>query len=428
MEALALREPESPVIDHAGCKGSMRLKSILALGLVARLGMVWLVLTRFPRNWLYHEAPDLGFLAQSLRNGAGLSSPFGGSTGPSALVAPGYPTIIAIVFRAFGSYSVASAAAVMVLQTIFAILTIAVLMHVARRLFGVRAAELAGLIWAVSMPLLWLPTIFWDTSLSALLVIAMVALALRSVDRQGEDWLLIGAFSGMVMLMNPSLLLAIVTIFGWAAYQNRSHSRFPPFVGFLVLLAILGPWPIRNARLLHAFVPFRSSFGYELWQGNRAGADGIFDDSLYPPKNKQEFADYASNGEIAYMHEKSALAENYIRAHPREFVRVTLKRAARFWAGTGARENSGVVIVHVLATSLLGVVGLAILYRRRRPVAMLFIPLLLVFPLPYYITDIKFRYRLELDPILAILSAYTIVQILKLGKTRMARQESFDRL
>jgi 4-amino-4-deoxy-L-arabinose transferase-like glycosyltransferase len=399
----------------------MRLKPIIVLGFAARLGVVCLVLTRFPRNWLYLEAPDLGYLAQSLRNGAGLSSPFGGSTGPSALVAPGYPTIIAIVFRVFGSYSVASAAAVMVLQTIFAILTIVLLMHVARSLFGVQTAELAGLIWAVSMPLLWLPTIFWDTSLSALFVIAMVALALRSVDRPGKNWLLIGAFSGMVMLVNPSLLLAIVTIFGWAAYQNRSHSRFSLVGGFLVLLAILGPWPIRNARLLHAFVPFRSSFGYELWQGNRAGADGIFDDSLYPPKNKQEFADYASNGEIAYMREKSALAENYIRAHPREFVRVTLKRVARFWVGTGARGNSGVVIVHVLTTSLLGVVGLAILYGRRRPVAMLFVPVLLVFPLPYYITDIKFRYRLELDPILAILSAYTIMQILKLGKTGMAR-------
>ena len=60
--------------------------------------------------------------------------------------------------------------------------------------------------WAVSMPLLGLPTIFWDSFLSALLAIAMVALALRSMDRAGKDWLHFGAYSDIAMLLNPSLI------------------------------------------------------------------------------------------------------------------------------------------------------------------------------------------------------------------------------
>jgi hypothetical protein len=45
--------------------------------------------------------------------GQGLSSPFGGSTGPTALPAPGYPALIALFFRIFGSFAVTAAIAVM---------------------------------------------------------------------------------------------------------------------------------------------------------------------------------------------------------------------------------------------------------------------------------------------------------------------------
>jgi len=48
---------------------------------------------------------EIGRIAYSLANGHGFSSPFGGDTGPSAWTAPVYPWIVALAFRAFGSYS-----------------------------------------------------------------------------------------------------------------------------------------------------------------------------------------------------------------------------------------------------------------------------------------------------------------------------------
>ena len=64
---------------------------------------------RFPHNWLYSRGIELGTLAQSLVAGQGLSSPFGGSTGPTALLAPGYPAIIALFFAIFGSFTFTAA-------------------------------------------------------------------------------------------------------------------------------------------------------------------------------------------------------------------------------------------------------------------------------------------------------------------------------
>ena len=183
----------------------------------------------------------------------------------------------------------------------------------------------------------------------------------------------------------------------------------------LVLLAVFAPWPIRNARVLHAFIPLRSNFGYEVWQGNHPGATGLFDRTIEPLRNKQEYSDYAAKGEVVYMRDKGTLARDYIRAHPGEFLRLSAKRVARFWTGAGSAVNSGVVELHAVLTSLLGLSGLAALWRRRRVKdrgrAVLFLLPLLVFPLPYYITHAEFRFRLVLDPLLTILGAYAITRV-----------------
>ena len=158
-------------------------KTILALALVLRLGVVCMVLFRHPQNWLFSNSPDLGFLAHSLSSGHGLCAPFGGSTGPTAFLAPGYPAILGLIFHLFGSYSFTAAAVMLALQTLFAVLTVAVILQSSRRMFGAPTANLAGTFWAVSPPLIWLPAVFWDTGLSALLLLGMVALALRCANQ-----------------------------------------------------------------------------------------------------------------------------------------------------------------------------------------------------------------------------------------------------
>src|SRR5580693_4679178 len=160
---------------------------ILALALLLRSLILWFVIARFPHNWLYSRGIELGTLAQSLVAGQGLSSPFGGSTGPTALLGPGYPAVIALVFRIFGSFTFSSAIAVMVMQVVFSVMTVLLIMHVAQRCFDRRTADLAGVFWAVSLPLLWMPTIFWETCLSTLFMVGMIALALRCEQKPSRS-------------------------------------------------------------------------------------------------------------------------------------------------------------------------------------------------------------------------------------------------
>jgi 4-amino-4-deoxy-L-arabinose transferase-like glycosyltransferase len=384
--------------------------AILALALLARLLVLWFVVERFPHSWLYSRGIELGTLAQSLVAGQGLSSPFGGSTGPTALLAPGYPVVIAVVFRVFGSFTFRAAIAVMVLQVLFSGGTVMLIMVVARRCFDRRTADLAGAFWAVSLPLLWMPTIFWETCLSTLLLVGMIALALRCAEKPSPSlWALMGGYCGMAALVNPALLTALLALLGWAAWQTRTKLRYSPLLGLLVLLVVFAPWPIRNARALGAFIPLRSTVGLELWMGNREGATGFLDESVFPLFNKMEYDKYAAKGEVAYMRDKSALARSYMRAHPANFLRLSGVRVIRFWSGSGTRDGSAFFVLHAVLTTALGAMGMWRLWQRRRfHVASLFLLPLLLFPLPYYITHAEFRYRLVVDPLLAVLAAYAV--------------------
>jgi 4-amino-4-deoxy-L-arabinose transferase-like glycosyltransferase len=384
--------------------------TILVVAIAARLLVLWFAIAHFPHHWLYTRGIELGTLAQSLAAGQGLSSPFGGSTGPTALLTPGYPAIIACFFRIFGSFTSAAAIAVMAAQILFSVATVCMIMRITLRSFGVRAANLAGAFWAVSLPLLWMPTIFWETCLSTLLLVGMVALALHYERRPGSLlWAPMGAYCGVAALVNPALLPALLSILGWAAWQTRKTLRYSPFLGLSLLSLVFAPWPIRNARVLHAFIPLRSTVGFELWVGNRAGATGFLDESQFPIFNKREFNSYVARGEVAYMHDKSTLAKAYIRAHPLVFLRLSALRFFRFWTGTGSKDGSLIFAMHAILTTSLGLIGIRRLLRERcfRLAALFVLPLML-FPLPYYITHAEFRYRLVIDPLLTILAAFAV--------------------
>jgi hypothetical protein len=386
---------------------------VLAVGLLARLAALRNAIQDHPHDWFYSRGIEMGLLASSLLHGLGYSSPFGGSTGPTAFIAPGYPTLVAAVFVVFGTYSFASAVAIMVLQMFVSLLTIWLMMWVARKVLDDGTAKLAGGFWAVSLPVIFIPTIFWETSLSACALVGMIALAVRFQKAMTVwHWVGLGVLCGVIGLINPALLPSLLAILGWLAYQGWKTSRTGLMVGLAALLLVFVAWPIRNAVRFHAFIPLRSTVGFELWMGNRPGATGYLDESLFPMYNKAELASYVAEGEVAYTHGKSLKAKEYILANPGWFAKMSLRRFFRFWTGTGNSAGSIFYAIHAVLTSVLGLIGMVLLWRRgmRSFVVLVALPLLL-FPFPYYITHAEFRYRLNIDPILTIVAAYAVTQL-----------------
>jgi len=406
-------------------KRHLQTGAVLLLALLLRLLVLRVVAVKFPPGWIFTKGIEMGLLAKSVLAGHGLSSPFGPPTGPTAFIAPGYPLLIAGVFRLFGSESVASAMFIVSIQIVLSLVTVWLMMYIARLLFDPSVAIWAGLVWACSPPILWIPTIFWDTSLAICLLTGLVALVLRFRGRISTAvWLFLGAYAAVTALINPAMLPALMAIVGWLAWQQRAAVRTGILFAALAFVVVFSPWPIRNARVFHAFIPLRTTVGFELWMGNRPGATGFLDQSLFPSFNRQELDDYKARGELGYTAHKSDLAKQFILSHPSTFARLTAIRIGRYWLGTGAENGSALFALHAGFTSGFGLLGLWLLFRRKRyDVGILFTLPLLLFPFPYYITHAEFRYRLALDTLLTILAAYAIVTLYRLmdKRSRLAR-------
>jgi hypothetical protein len=79
-----------------------------------------------------------------------------------------------------------------------------------------------------------------------------------------------------------------VELVGWAASRKiPQHAAFAADVSRGLLA-----WPMRNAKVSHAWIPTRTTVGFEVWMRNRLGADGFLDESLFPTYNQKELSSY----------------------------------------------------------------------------------------------------------------------------------------
>lgn len=376
---------------------------ITLFALALRLLVTLVVAKTTPAQWLFSQASELGCLANSLLHGQGLSSPFGGQTGPSAFLAPGYPLFIAAIFRLFGPCTKHSAECVVLLQALFGAATVPAAMWTARQAFGVRAGNLAGVLCAVNPWLIGMEAVFWETSLSILLLTALVGLAIAI--QQGPShrlWYTAALVLAVAVAVNPSLIFTGLALFFVAAILESERRSLVWLMPAALFLGLSSVWCVRNYEVLHAFIPLRSNMGYELWQGNRPGADGFFHVQLHPNTDAQEYQQYRSLGEVAYTRQKSALATSWITNHPQRFSILTLKRVVCFWSGIG-RTTTALTVISTALLSLGGLSAFLVLFRSDRKLAAVFAVPLLLLPLPYYISHPDFRFWCLLAPTLTIL-------------------------
>ncbi len=383
---------------------------ITPVALALRVLVAVVVIKTSTPEWLFGQATELSCIAQSVLSGHGYGSPFCGNTGPSAFLAPGYPLFVAAVFRVFGVQTMQSAACIMLIQALLSTATVPVVMLIARRHFGSRAATVAGILVAINPWLIGLEAVLWETTYSILSLTAIVgfALLLRQAPTRGR-WAAAFVVLGLAVAVNPSLVLAGLTLYAAAHLlgpQRESTQWLLPLTLFFVFCSA---WPVRNWRALHAVVPMRTNMGYEIWQGNHPGGNGFFQADLHPNVNRHEYRLYGRLGETAYMRQKSILANTWIERNPSRFAALTLKRIACFWLGIG-RKNSALLIATTAALSFAGIWSLIALFRRSWRLATLFAVPLLILPLPYYLAHPDFRFWCLLAPTLTILSAWWLTK------------------
>jgi 4-amino-4-deoxy-L-arabinose transferase-like glycosyltransferase len=362
---------------------------------------------------------EMGRIAVSLASGHGFSNPFGPQTGPTAWEAPLYPYLTAGVFLILGIYSKASAFVLLALNSVFSALTCIPIFLIARRIFSEKVAVGSAWAWAL-LPnvMFWCTRWVWETSLSALLLTTIFWLALSLEDREGWlPWFEFGLLWGIAVLNSPSLVSFLPAAGVWAWYRRAKRGR-RSFGGVVlascVFFACIAPWVVRNYRTFGQFIFIRDNVGAELRLGNGPGADGTWMEYLHPTQDVYALRQYQAMGELAYIAMRKRQALDYIRTDYGRFAGLCVKRLVYFWAGSpkatqpwwlNPAKNS-----LFLVSSVLTFWGVFRALHRRKPGAWLLFWLMLLYPAIYYVVYPAPRYRVPIEPEMAILCVFLLTE------------------
>ncbi|WP_158943970.1 hypothetical protein [Granulicella sp. S190] len=381
---------------------------------------------------------EMGRVARAMVTGFGYADPFTGHSGPTAWMPPLYPLLLAGVFKIFGVYTAKSAWVILTTNSVFSAATAALVFEIAARCFQKtgRARKIAlwsAWLWALYPAALqyavhWV----WDMAITAFLFTAILVLSLRMRGIGEEDslshpglqtqttfrWAAFGLLSGLVVLLNSTLLLFLPICGLWIlAGARRTRSSFLPALGgaglsCVLVLAVIAPWMIRNYTVFHASIPMRGNFGAELHQSVLEEHMGFPWGATIPVCEVcPVFQQYRQMGEPAYVKQESALAKEEIRTHKLRFVQYSLKRFYFFWVSVPKPAEKGVLVeaareANYFFLSLASLLGLGLALRQRIPGATLFAWAFLLVPLTYYFLTVQARFRHPLEPVMTILAVF----------------------
>ena len=351
---------------------------------------------------------EAGIIAQHLLDGHGFASPFTRTpdASPSVHLAPAYPFLLAAASKLLGLSPTGgpSAAAFYLMLSVNLLagsLLPLVAMDISRRAaLSPRVSLLTGLLLCFCPEAFRAAGNIWDEALLALGVACLLWLLVLPAKT-----LWVGLANGLLSLLNPSF--APAAIVAWGIRKNWRAA----LVAALLTVAVGLPWHIRNLSLTGQPIFIRGNFWLEIWTSIHPitfeTINGVRTPHGTHPWNSGEpmVRDGRPLTELQYLawcRDRSLAA---ISADPAAYARHIAAQIEAFWLGTNeALRWEKNLIPFWLAQGLpaiLGLCGLLAARRRLDPrLRRMLLSILLIFPLPYYLTIGAARYRHPIDIII----------------------------
>ncbi len=319
---------------------------------------------------------------------------------------------------------------------------------------GWKTGLLAGLMAAVYWPFIHFDSLLLTVGLEVFFNVLLLLLLVRAVERHSRVLLLLGGVVwGLSALTRPTILAPAPVIVLWLWWARRRSPRpvqrpaatLRRPVATSALLVFLGaalailPVTIRNRIVGGEWVLIASYGGVNFYIGNNPQADGIaaivpgtradwqggYEDTHRIPE--LELGRKLSEGEVSsYWFHKGL---DWIRDHPRAWLRLTLQKFRLFWSPVEIPNNqpdwffaslSGISVLYWVGfpvVAFLGLASLPLLIRRWRTWSL---PAL--YGLVCMATVVAFfcpgRYRLPFVPVLMLLAAAGLVRLPELWRGR----------
>ncbi|HTK31760.1 MAG TPA: glycosyltransferase family 39 protein [Candidatus Saccharimonadaceae bacterium] len=305
----------------------------LALGL--RLAYTWLAAG--PHAAPYSDAADYDAIAWNLAGGHGFSmADAAGGFYPTAFRPPLVPWLTSLVYRAFGHRYLAALALQCAIGAVVPLLAA----WYGSAVFGTGVGLAAGVLCAFDPLLVFFSGyLLTETAFTAAVLLGLLLTAQWIKTPRPGRALGVGLAWGVATLARPTALLlpALVAVWAWIplglTLAARDRVRQLLFVALGVAL-VVGPWTLRNAAVMHAFVPVTTGGGRAFLDSNnalvwgdpalRGGAESTYHLEPYA-------AHFQGLGEAAADREASRLAREFLAGHVAEWPAMAAAKLARFW-------------------------------------------------------------------------------------------------
>jgi 4-amino-4-deoxy-L-arabinose transferase-like glycosyltransferase len=397
--------------------------ALLTGALAVRLG--WVAAT--PHFVPTHDALDFDRYGISIARFGRL--PLGhqaGDHGPLAYRPPGYPFFLAAIYRAFGlGHRIYS---VRVIQAFAGTATVALVAATGWMLWGPIVGLVAAAIAAVYPPLVYVGESMYSEAvfLPVMLGSAVAALMFRRSRGRLRWAVAAGVLCGVGVLVRPNAAALapalLLLVWGVRAPRLSARSLAAPALVFVCAVLVIAPWTLRNALVLHQFVPVTTELGNTM--------AGTYNDEerLSPyrpaawtePRLTPEYGHYyreRGTGDAALDQTLRSAAFRYIGRHPTYLWEVWRWNTARLLDLAGFAEShiggdtigisqaaSDIGTVSFWALGLLAVGGLFTGGLRRAPLAFWLLPVLWYLSVVFLNAEAP-RFRVGIDPFLILLAA-----------------------
>ena len=308
------------------------LVAVLVITAILRIGAVVRIddPQQVPRSHAEGDAPTYYVLAENLIDGIGYR--YSADTLPTARRTPGYPLLLAAIFKVFGRDFNAVRGVQCVLDVLTAFLVFALATILLR---NTGAALLAALAYALYPPAILSTTyIMTETAYTFLLVLFTLCCVVALRNSSYSLFAASGILIGLATLTRPGVFLLPLVLLVVCIIAKPSSWR-----GMILLLIAFTitmlPWGLRNSRDMGKFIPTSTLMGANLYKGNHLPSQGSFftsTDSLLTPQIRAEVATVTEARRDSILRTE---AVRMILANKKDVAWLMLKKIPRLWFNLG---------------------------------------------------------------------------------------------
>ncbi|MCP3958358.1 MAG: hypothetical protein GY719_10945 [bacterium] len=367
---------------HAGLSPSARLQSNRPLGagrypargffsffllaLVAGGCFVALVGGSKPSDYVTFYDP----VARSLLENGALRTP---EDELAVRYPPGFPLILAGLYAAATSVGIGATAAVLAFNVVCFASSAVLVLLLATRITGNRAAVLSVLGWCTYPPNLWLSRQLTSEAPFIVLLLGALNILAWATLRQRFSWsagFACGCLVGIASLIRPiAIALAVPMLLALALRHVAPIRRRAIFGLALVIgnLLTIAPWELWVYNKTDQWIPLSTGGRLSMLDGLTIGAKPDPADNRAPlPADVVELTTEISRrySELETPSEIAAFLGGQLAERPVSVLKLLAVKAMRSWYGTDSQRKEGLVVVMQVPYLLLVGIGLTILWRR----------------------------------------------------------------